>query len=346
MQYNFMNDYNECAHEKILEAIAKANREQDGSYGLDSRCEKARALILKELGGADVSVHFLVGGTQTNTTLIAAAIRPYQGVVAPNTGHINVHESGAIESTGHKVLSIPAKNGKITAGQIETLAAAHYADETAEHMVQPGMVYLSNPTELGTLYNKAELTAISEVCKRYKMPLYVDGARLGCALVAEGNDLTLPDYARLASAFSIGGTKLGALFGEALVIGDPAINKDFRYLIKQRGGMLAKGRLLGIQFETLFTGGLYCEIARHEVSLAQKLANGFRARGYELYVNSPTNQVFPVLDKPLQKTLAGRFGYAYWQAYDEGSDVVRFCTSWATPPEQVDALLAAVPQKQ
>ncbi len=346
MQYNFMNDYNECAHEKILEAIIKANREQDGAYGLDSRCEKARALILAELGGADAAVHFLVGGTQTNTTLIASAIRPYQGVIAPETGHINVHESGAIESTGHKVLSIPAENGKITAEQIESLVKAHYADETAEHMVQPGMVYLSNPTELGTLYSKSELCAIGEVCRRFQMPLYVDGARLGCALVAEESDLTLADYAEIASAFSIGGTKLGALFGEALVICDPALNKDFRYLVKQRGGMLAKGRLLGIQFETLFTDGLYYEIARHEVSLAQKLAKGLRERGYELFVDSPTNQVFPVLDKALLKTLAERFGYAYWQTYDEGSDVVRFCTSWATPPEQVDALLTAIPKKQ
>jgi len=178
------------------------------------------------------------------------------------------------------------------------------------------------------------------------MPLYVDGARLGCALVAEESDLTLADYAEIASAFSIGGTKLGALFGEALVICDPALNKDFRYLVKQRGGMLAKGRLLGIQFETLFTDGLYYEIARHEVSLAQKLAKGLRERGYELFVDSPTNQVFPVLDKALLKTLAERFGYAYWQTYDEGSDVVRFCTSWATPPEQVDALLTAIPKKQ
>ncbi len=346
MQYNFMNDYNECAHERILAAIAEANRTQDGSYGLDTRCENARALIRNELKNPRAAVHFLVGGTQTNTTLIAAAIRPHQGVIAPDTGHISLHESGAIESTGHKVLSIPAADGKITADRIEALIAAHYADETAEHMVQPGMVYLSNPTELGTIYCKAEITSISEVCKRYHIPLYIDGARLGCAMVAEGGDMSLSDYAALASAFTIGGTKLGALFGEALVICDPALNRDFRYLIKQRGGMLAKGRLLGIQFETLFADGLYYEIARHEVSLAQKLAKGLRARGYTLFVDSPTNQVFPVLDKALQKTLAGRFGYAYWQAYDEKSDVVRFCTSWATPTEQVDALLSAIPNKQ
>ena len=346
MQYNFMNDYNECAHERILEAILKANREQDNSYGLDTRCEKARALIQAQQGGADSAVHFLVGGTQTNTTLIAAALRPHQGVVAASTGHINHHESGAIESTGHKVLAIPSSDGKISAVQIEVLVAAHYSDSTAEHMVQPGMVYLSHPTELGTVYSKAELTAISAVCKKHGMPLYIDGARLGCAFAAAGNDLTLADLARLTSAFSIGGTKLGALFGEALVLNDDSLKKDFRYLLKQHGGMLAKGRLLGIQFETLFADGLYFEIARHEVSLAQKLTDGIRARGYQFLVESPTNQVFPIFPKTLIQSIGERFGYAFWQGYDETSDVIRFCTSWATPPEQIDALLDAIPYKK
>lgn len=346
MQYNFMNDYNECAHERILEAIVRANREQDDSYGLDARCERARALILAQLGDAKSAVHFLVGGTQTNTTLIAAALKPYQGVVSASTGHINIHESGAVEATGHKVLPVPSADGKITAEQVERLAAAHYADSTAEHMVQPGMVYISLPTELGTVYDRAELEALHAVCVRYGMPLYADGARLGCAFAAAGCDVTLADLARLTSAFSIGGTKMGALFGEALVLSDVSLQKDFRYHIKQRGGMLAKGRLLGIQFETLFSDGLYFEIGRHAVVLAQKLTQGLQERGYAMLVKSPTNQVFPILPKSVIAALDGRFGYAFWQAVDESSDAVRFCTSWATPPEQVDALLDAIPYRK
>lgn len=345
MQYNFMNDYNECAHESILEAIVKANREQDLGYGMDANCARARERILAELGGTRSNVHFLVGGTQTNLTIIAAAIRPYQGVVSPVSGHINVHESGAIEATGHKVLSIPSSDGKISAEAVRHYVAAHYADETAEHMVQPGMVYISQPTEVGTIYHKDELIALHDVCKEYGMPLYIDGARLGCALAAQGADVTLADLARYTSAFSIGGTKMGALFGEALVINDPALNKDFRYLIKQRGGMLAKGRLLGIQFETLFSDGLYYKIGEHAVHEAQRLAAGIQARGYELFADSPTNQIFPILPKSLLETISNSFGYAFWQDYDAENDVVRFCTSWATPPEQVDALLNMIPKR-
>ena len=345
MRYNFMNDYNECAHERILEAITRANREQDDSYGLDTRCEHARELIKEKLGGAQSDVHFLVGGTQTNLTMIAASIKPYQGVVCAESGHINVHETGAIEATGHKVLPLPTTNGKITAEQIAAHVAAHYADATAEHMVQPGMVYLSQPTEVGTVYSKDELRAISRVCLLYGMPLYVDGARLGNAFAARGADVFLPELAKYTSAFSIGGTKMGALFGEALVINDPALKKDFRYHIKQRGGMLAKGRLLGIQFETLFTDGLYEEIGRHAVREAQKIAASVKEKGYALFVDSPTNQVFPILPRELLKSLADEFGYSFWQTFNEQCDVVRFCTSWATPPEAVDALLNSVPQK-
>lgn len=345
MQYNFMNDYNECAHERILEAIAKANREQDLAYGMDATCERAKKRILEQLCCAHSSVHFLVGGTQTNLTIIAATIKPYQGVVAPVSGHINVHESGAIEATGHKVLSIPSPDGKITAEAVRQSVAAHYSDETAEHMVQPGMVYISQPTEVGTIYHKNELIALHDVCKEYGMPLYVDGARLGCALAAEDADITLADLAKYTSAFSIGGTKMGALFGEALVINNPALNKDFRYLIKQRGGMLAKGRLLGIQFDTLFTDGLYFKIGEHAVREAQRLAAGIQARGYKLFADSPTNQIFPILPKTLLETISKSFGYAFWQNFDAENDVVRFCTSWATPPEQVDALLDMIPQR-
>ena len=344
MLYNFMNDYNECAHERILEAIAQANRDQDDSYGLDRRCANARMLIQARLG-AKSDVHFLVGGTQANLTIIAASIQPYQGVVCAECGHINVHETGAIEATGHKVLPLPTEDGKISAAQIAQYVAAHYADATAEHMVQPGMVYLSQPTEVGTVYKKCELEAISSVCKQYDMPLYIDGARLGNSFAAEGADVFLPELAQFASAFSIGGTKMGALFGEALVINDPAIKKDFRYHMKQRGGMLAKGRLLGIQFETLFKDGLYDEIGRHAVLQAQRIAAGVQAKGYALFVASPSNQVFPILPRGLLQTLAMGFGYAFWQTYDEQNDVVRFCTSWATPPQMVDALLQRIPNK-
>jgi threonine aldolase len=346
MRYNFMNDYNECAHERILEAIALANRAQDDSYGLDSRCQRARELIQGRLGGAEADVHFLVGGTQANLTIIAASLKPYQGVVCAESGHINVHETGAIEATGHKVMALPTMDGKITAEQIARYVAAHYADSTAEHMVQPGMVYLSQPTEVGTIYHKSELEAIFKVCGKYGMPLYVDGARLGNAFAASGADVFLPELARLTSAFSIGGTKMGALFGEALVINDSTMKKDFRYHIKQRGGMLAKGRLLGIQFETLFADGLYDEIGRHAVQQAQRLAAGVQAKGYKLFAASPTNQVFPILPRDVIEQISVEFGYAFWQKFDENSDVIRFCTSWATPPEMVDALLASIPPKR
>lgn len=346
MLYNFTNDYNECAHERILEAIGRANCEQDNAYGLDSRCARARALIRAELGGADSDVQFLVGGTQTNLTIIAACLKPYQGVVAATSGHINVHETGAIEATGHKVLALPTPDGKLTAEQIEREITAHYADENAEHMTQPGMVYLSQPTEAGTIYQKSELIAIWNVCLRWQIPLYIDGARLGAALEAEGADVSLSELARYSSAFTIGGTKMGALFGEALVLNDPALRKDFRYHMKQRGGMLAKGRLLGIQFETLFADGLYYEIGRHAVSQARRLSDGLRARGYRFLVDSPTNQVFPILPKALLRELGQSFGYAFWCAVDEENDAVRFCTSWATPPEMVDALLDHIPEKR
>jgi threonine aldolase len=346
MRYNFMNDYNECAHERILDAIARANRDQDNSYGLDSRCDHARALIRTRLGGAACDVHFLVGGTQANLTIIAASIKPYQGVICAESGHINTHETGAVEATGHKALALPSGDGKITAEQIERYTAAHYADDNAEHIVQPGMVYISQPTEVGTVYCRSELEAISRVCAKYGMPLYIDGARLGNSFAARGADVFLPELARLASAFTIGGTKMGALFGEALVMSDPAMKKDFRYHMKQRGGMLAKGRLLGIQFETLFSDGLYDEIGRHAVEQAQRIADGVKARGYAMFTDSPTNQVFPILPKTLLQTLSRDFGYAFWQEFDAKNDVVRFCTSWATPPEMVDALLESIPQKR
>ncbi len=340
--YTFINDYSEGAHERIMEALMRTNREQTCGYGEDPYCEQARALIRKKLGAEQAGVHFLVGGTQTNTTVIAALLRPYQGVIAATTGHINTHESGAIEATGHKVLTIPTDNGKITAQQVDALITAHYADATAEHTVQPGMVYISNPTEVGTIYSKAELTALKSVCERHGVPLFMDGARLGCALASAKNDLSWQDLPALTDVFYIGGTKMGALFGEAVVFSNRALDKDFRYMIKQRGGMLAKGRLLGLQFAELFRDDLYLELARHADSCADRIKQGIAALGYSFLSDSPTNQVFPIFPKSLIEALAKEFAFEFWQAIDEERDAIRLVTSWATKEEEVDNLLACL----
>lgn len=339
---NFSNDYSEGAHPRILEALTRTNLEQTAPYGLDEYCNAARTSIQKLLAHPDSAIHFFVGGTQVNTTLIAAALRPHQGVVCADTGHINVHESGAIESTGHKVLPIPSPDGKVRFDEVEAVFTAHEQDLNAEHMVQPALLYISNPTEVGTIYSKEELQALYAVCKRHRARLYVDGARLGCALTAPGNDVTLSDLAAYTDAFTIGGTKMGALLGEALVINDPSLNVDFRYLLKQRGAMLAKGRLLGLQFVTLFTDDLYFSLARHANTQAARLREGLAALGVPFFADSPTNQVFPILPVHVLRALDDRFVYSFWQKIDAMHDAIRFCTSWATPPEQVEALLSAV----
>ncbi len=340
--YSFANDYSEGAHESILAALIQTNREQTDTYGLDTYCAQARAAILQHLDNPNSRVHFLMGGTQANLTLIAAALRPHQGVISADSGHINVHESGAIEATGHKVLSLPATDGKLTAQQVADCIDAHYADPTAEHMVQPALVYISHPTEIGTLYTKAELAALSDVCRKRAVRIYLDGARLGCALMAEGSDVTMADLSRLTDAFTIGGTKMGALFGEALVINTPALNQDFRYILKQHGGMAAKGRILGIQFLTLFTDGLYFSIARHALHEAKRLREGIAALGYPFLSHSVTNQLFPILPNAVVQTLSDRFTVNHWGAYDDAHETVRLCTCWATDPNQVDAFLAAL----
>lgn len=341
--YSFLNDYSEGAHERILEAMLRVNREQAAPYGLDTHCERASALIMEQLRRPESYVHFVTGGTQANLILLATALRPHQGVIAADTGHINTHETGAIEGTGHKVIALAGKSGKLDAASVEACLMAHRDDDNAEHCVQPAMVYISNPTELGTIYTKAELMALHGVCRAYGAGLYLDGARLGQALVAEGNDLSMADLAAYTSAFSIGGTKMGALLGEALVVNDPALNKDFRYMIKQRGAMLAKGRLLGIQFETLFEDGLYLELARHAVGLGQRLACGIAEKGYTFLVESPTNQVFPILPNDLIRKLEADYAFSLWQPVDGALGAIRLCCSWATPPEQVDAFLNALP---
>ena len=338
----FNNDYSEGCHSAVLEKLVQTNMEQTSGYGMDDYCKQAARRICQLCGNDDLSVHFLVGGTQTNLTVISAALRAHQGVLGAESAHVQVHETGAIEATGHKVLSLPSRDGKITAQQIEDAVTAHFSDEAAEHMVQPKMVYISNSTELGTIYSLAELEAISETCKKYNLYLYLDGARLGYALAAKGNDVTMADLARLCDVFYIGGTKVGALFGEAVVISNPAIAKDFRYLIKQHGGMLAKGRLLGIQFCALLEDDLYFKIAKHANTLADQLRETLDKLGYCLLVPGVTNQVFPILPDKLLDQLKENFSFSEQQRVDSAHRAVRFCTSWATTKENMDMLCNAL----
>jgi len=366
----FQCDYNEGAHPQVMKRLVETNLEQTVGYGEDAYCESARRLIFQKCGadedgnlnlqdscadgnvqcvgrlqganGDKLAVHFLVGGTQTNTTVIDAALRSHQGVLCAVSGHINVHETGAIEACGHKVLGMPSADGKISAMQVKEACEAHFAEDGPEHMVQPGMVYISNPTELGTIYSKEELTQLREVCDKYGIYLFLDGARLGYGLAAPGNDLTMADIAALTDVFYIGGTKVGALFGEAVVIRNSNLQKDFRYFIKQKGGMLAKGRLLGLQFETLMKDGLYEEISEQAIILAEKLRSAFEAKGYTYLVPNRTNQIFVVMPDAHLDKLGEDFGFAYQQRVDKTHSAVRFCTSWATTQENVDKLILAI----
>jgi len=338
----FNSDYCEGAHPRLLAKLVSTNMEQSPGYGEDPYCRQAAETIRGLCHAPEAAVHFLVGGTQTKLTVIAAALRPHQGVLCADTGHIHVHETGSIEACGHKVLALPSENGKISAAAVEAAVNAHYASSAFEHTVQPKMVYISNPTELGTIYQKAELTALHEVCSAHGLYLFMDGARLAYGFAAASNDLTLPDLASLCDVFYIGGTKVGALFGEAAVILHPALQSDFRYLIKQRGGMLAKGRLLGLQFEELLRDGLYFELGRHAVSLAMKLKSACERAGYEFLIDSPTNQQFVILPDTVLEALAPNFAFEYQQRMDDAHSAVRFCTSWATAEEDVDCLIAAL----
>ena len=341
----FESDYLEGAHPRVLKKLADTNGEQTPGYGEDDYCRQARDRIRELCRAPEAAVHFLMGGTQANRTVIAAALRPHQGVVSADTGHIHVHETGAIENAGHKILALPGRDGKLSAGQVEALCASHWANPSFEHETQPGLVYISNPTELGTIYTRGELEELSAVCRRRGLYLFLDGARLGAALCAEGCDYTFSDLASFCDVFYIGGTKMGALFGEAVVIVNPALQKDFRYYIKQNGGMLAKGRLLGLQYLALLEDGLYLEIGRHEVSLAVRLREGLAEKGWEFLVDSPTNQLFPILPDTVLEALGKSFSFNHQQSLPGGMSAVRFCTSWATRPEDVEALLAAIPAR-
>ena len=334
----FHNDYSEGCHEKVLEALTRTNLEQTPGYGTDDYCREAAELIAKACGREELKVHFLVGGTQANLTVIAAALRPYQAAVCAVSGHINVHETGAVEATGHKVLGLPSADGKITAQQIRDLVAAHRANDSFEHENQPKMVYISNPTELGTLYSLKELEELSSACRDNGLYLFLDGARLGYGLVAQGNDVSLNDLARLCDVFYIGGTKVGALFGEAVVYANPVLAEDFRYMIKRQGGMLAKGRLLGVQFKALFENNLYFDIARHAVRMADKIRGVFDEMGVPYLVPGVTNQIFPILSDDFLAELGQNFMFTEMERVDERHRCVRFCTSWASTEENVDAL--------
>ena len=335
----FENDYSEGAHPLVLEALAKTNLQQEPGYGSDSFCTSARERIRKACGDPTANVFFLAGGTQTNQVVIDTLLAPYQGVVACQSGHVSTHEAGAIEYTGHKVLTLPAHDGKLDAAELDAFVADFFDDENHDHMVFPGMVYISHPTEYGTLYTRTELEALHEVCSRWHLPLYMDGARLGYGLVASGTDVSLPDVARLTDAFYIGGTKVGALIGEAVVFPRGGMPKHFLTMVKQHGALLAKGRLLGIQFDTLFTDDLYVRIARHAIECADVLRAALVERGYRFLVENPTNQVMVVLDNDRYKELSQQVVMSYWEKVDDGHVGVRFATSWATRMEDVEALV-------
>ena len=338
----FECDYATGAHPKVMDKLVATNFEAHPGYGVDEHCANAARMLKKLCRAPEADVHFLVGGTQTNTTVIAAALRPHQGVICAESGHISVHETGAIEATGHKVLTLSSSNGKITAAQIASLCQNHLDDPTMtrEHTVQPGMIYISHPSESGTMYTLKELEEIRTVADRYEIPLFVDGARLVYGLAA--SDITLPDLARLADVFYLGGTKAGTLFGEAVVITRKELKKDFRYFIKQRGGMLAKGRLLGVQFEALLEDGLYREIGQKAVDQAMRLQKAFLDKGWPLMVEATGNQQFPSLPNEALSILQQKYSISIWGPVDEGHTAVRFCTSWSTRDEDIDALIADI----
>ncbi|MBQ2324550.1 MAG: low specificity L-threonine aldolase [Oscillospiraceae bacterium] len=337
---SFASDYLEGAHPAILQRLVETNLEKTPGYGADEYSESARRRIRAACAAPEADVYFLVGGTQTNATVIDALLRPYQGAIAAESGHINVHESGAIELGGHKVLSLAQENGKLTAQAVERCAQGYWQDDNREHMVMPGLVYLSQPTEYGTLYSLSELEAIRAVCDRYSLSLYLDGARLAYALACPENDVTLESLARLCDAFYIGGTKCGALFGEAVVFPQHDRVPHFFTIVKQHGALLAKGRIAGLQFDTLFTDGLYERLGRHAVAAADRLRAALRENGYELAFPAPTNQIFLVLDEAQREALSGRVEMSFWENRADGRTVVRLATIWATAPEDVDALIA------
>ena len=336
--YSFRNDYSEGAHPSILESLIRTNMEQTLGYGEDEYTKEAKGLIKKHIGREDVAIHFLVGGTQTNLTAISAFLRPHEAAIAAISGHIAVHETGAIEATGHKVITANTIDGKLTPVHIEAVLKMH----TDEHMVKPKLVYLSNATEVGTIYYKEELKAIYECAKAHGLLVMIDGARLGSALMAKDNDVTLNDLAQYSDAFYIGGTKNGALLGEALVIVNESLKEDFRYHIKQKGGLLAKGRVISIGYIELFKENLFYDMARHANEMAEFLLEGIKEAGYATLTESTTNQIFPIFPKQVVENLRGQFDFSDWEEVDASHIAIRLVTSWATPKEAVDAFCKAL----
>ncbi len=334
----FVNDYGEGCHPKVLEKLAETNLQHLPGYGSDPYCESAKEKIRRACDCPEADIWFISGGTQTNAIVISALLKSYEGVVSAVTGHINGHEAGAVEHLGRKVLPLPQHEGKICARELESLLKDFYADANHEHMVFPGMVYISHPTEYGTLYTKEELTAVSEVCQAYDIPLFMDGARMGYGLMSYQTDVSLSDIARLCDVFYIGGTKVGALCGEAVVFTKGNMPRHFLAIVKQNGALLAKGRLMGVQFDALFTDNLYFDISRHAIDMAEELKKVFRQKGYRFFIDSPTNQQFIVLENEKMQELGRVVDFSFWEKMDENHTVVRFATSWATRKEDIDKL--------
>ena len=336
---SFENDYNKGAHPKLIERIVETNNVAQTGYGFDEYTVSAKEKIKAAIGLDGVEVYLLTGGTQTNALVISSMMRAYEGVIATETGHINTHEAGAIEATGHKVIALPHKDGKLEAAVLKKYLEGFYADANHEHSVIPGMVYISYSTELGSLYSKTELEALSNVCHEYSIPLYLDGARLGYGLAAS-DDMTLTDIARLCDVFYIGGTKVGALCGEAVVFTKNNMPKNFMTMVKRRGALMAKGRLVGVQFDALFTDGLYFEISRHAMDMAKLLKKGLIEKGCKIFIDSPTNQQYIVIENKKMEELREKVAFSFWENYDKDHTVIRFVTSWATTKEEVEYLLS------
>ncbi len=335
---SFESDYTEGAHPQILQRLQETNMVQTPGYGTDEFCASAAEKIRSACGCPDAYIFFLTGGTQTNQIVIDSLLKPYEGVVSAETGHINAHEAGAVEFTGHKVLALPHHCGKMDPKELDEYLNRFFSDGNHEHMVFPGMVYITHPTEYGTIYTRDELAAISKVCRNYHLPLYLDGARMGYALAAENTDVTLKDIAELCDAFYIGGTKVGALFGEAVVFSGEYRPDHFVTRVKQHGGLLAKGRVLGVQFDTLFTDDLYMKISAHAIRMAGLLKQALKEKGYRFFLESPTNQQFVILENSFMEELQKHVRFSFWEKYDENHTVVRFATSWATTEENLSRL--------
>ncbi len=335
---HFESDYLAGAHPLVLQRLCETNLEALTGYGTDKYCQAAKAKIAKRCGNPDYEVEFIAGGTQTNAIVIATMLRDFEGVISASTGHIFAHEAGAVEYTSNKVLPLPEHNGKIAPDQLAAFLADYHADGNKEHMVYPGMVYISHPTEYGTLYTKAELTALSSICREYKIPLFMDGARLGYGLMSEQSDLTIEEIAELCDVFYIGGTKVGALCGEAVVFTKGNRPAHFTNSVKKRGALLAKGRLLGVQFDALFTDDLYFKIAQNAIKMAHTLKKMLADKGYEFFIDSPTNQQFIIVDNRKLEALKGKLGYSFWEKYDSSRTVIRLATSWSTTESELAEL--------